>query len=129
MSYFDPGSTLPAPFNLIISPKSIFYVMRNVKNCMQYICFRRGRTRPDKRNFGMEKGALQVSPSTCRSTLNFLFMVTSTLLFLLLLFPASPSILSISYVCPFVCIFYLCMFVCLFVCLCFSPSIFFFFIR
>ncbi|XP_045127636.1 transient-receptor-potential-like protein isoform X4 [Portunus trituberculatus] len=73
MSYFDPGSTLPAPFNLIISPKSVFYLMRNVKNCMQFICFRRGRTRPDKRNFGMEKGALQVSPSTCRSTLHFLF--------------------------------------------------------
>ncbi|XP_050695273.1 transient-receptor-potential-like protein isoform X2 [Eriocheir sinensis] len=73
MSYFDPGSTLPAPFNLIISPKAVFYLMRNVKNCMQFICFRRGRTRRDKRNFSMEKGALQVSPSTCRSYLHFFF--------------------------------------------------------
>ncbi|XP_053645318.1 transient-receptor-potential-like protein isoform X2 [Cherax quadricarinatus] len=60
MSYFDPGSTLPAPFNLIISPKAIFYCMRNVKNCLQYICYRRGRRRSDKRrSFTMEKGTLQ----------------------------------------------------------------------
>ena len=25
MGYFDEGSTLPSPFNLIISPKSIYY--------------------------------------------------------------------------------------------------------
>ncbi|XP_042212142.1 transient-receptor-potential-like protein [Homarus americanus] len=60
MSYFDPGSTLPAPFNLIISPKAIFYFMRTVKNCLQYICYRRSRKRSDKRrSFAMEKGALQ----------------------------------------------------------------------
>ncbi|XP_069168156.1 transient-receptor-potential-like protein isoform X3 [Procambarus clarkii] len=60
MSYFDPGSTLPAPFNLIISPKAIFYFMRTVKNCLQYICYRRNRRRSDKRrSFTMEKGTLQ----------------------------------------------------------------------
>ncbi|XP_042898061.1 transient-receptor-potential-like protein isoform X2 [Parasteatoda tepidariorum] len=32
MSYFDEGSTLPPPFNLIISPKSIYYFCRGVKN-------------------------------------------------------------------------------------------------
>ncbi|XP_054722030.1 transient-receptor-potential-like protein [Uloborus diversus] len=32
MSYFDEGSTLPPPFNLIISPKSIFYFLRGIKN-------------------------------------------------------------------------------------------------
>ncbi|KAF8791422.1 Transient-receptor-potential-like protein like [Argiope bruennichi] len=32
MSYFDEGSTLPPPFNLIISPKSIYYFCRGCKN-------------------------------------------------------------------------------------------------
>ncbi|KAK3099622.1 hypothetical protein FSP39_007126 [Pinctada imbricata] len=32
MSYFDEGSTLPSPFNLIISPKSIWYIIRHVKS-------------------------------------------------------------------------------------------------
>jgi len=31
MGYFDDGSTLPPPFNLIISPKSIFYFLRGIK--------------------------------------------------------------------------------------------------
>ena len=31
MGYFDDGSTLPPPFNLIISPKSIFYFLRAIK--------------------------------------------------------------------------------------------------
>lgn len=61
MSYFDPGSTLPAPFNLIISPKAIFYFIRTVRNCAHSVCHRRNRRRRDKKNFTMEKGALQVS--------------------------------------------------------------------
>ncbi|XP_068241149.1 transient-receptor-potential-like protein [Palaemon carinicauda] len=57
MSYFDPGSTLPAPFNLIISPKAIFYCMRGFKTCIHSLCYRRGRRRPGKRkSFAMEKG-------------------------------------------------------------------------
>ena len=28
LSYFEEGSTLPAPFNLIPSPKSMFYLFR-----------------------------------------------------------------------------------------------------
>ncbi|XP_063590121.1 transient-receptor-potential-like protein [Penaeus indicus] len=61
MSYFDPGSTLPAPFNLIISPKAIFYFLRAVKRCLQSICSRRGRrARGKRKSFSMEKGALQV---------------------------------------------------------------------
>ncbi|GBO18202.1 Transient-receptor-potential-like protein, partial [Araneus ventricosus] len=34
MSYFDEGSTLPPPFNLIISPKSIYYFCRGCKNLL-----------------------------------------------------------------------------------------------
>ncbi|XP_047497710.1 uncharacterized protein LOC125044795 [Penaeus chinensis] len=62
MSYFDPGSTLPAPFNLIISPKAIFYFLRAVKRCLQSICSRRGRRRGKRKSFSMEKGALQGGP-------------------------------------------------------------------
>ncbi|GFY68116.1 transient-receptor-potential-like protein [Trichonephila inaurata madagascariensis] len=39
MSYFDEGSTLPPPFNLIISPKSIYYFCRGIKNIL-LMCFR-----------------------------------------------------------------------------------------
>ena len=35
MGYFDEGSTLPSPFNLIISPKSIYYFVRNLKDWFQ----------------------------------------------------------------------------------------------
>ncbi|GIY91537.1 transient-receptor-potential-like protein [Caerostris extrusa] len=38
MSYFDEGSTLPPPFNLIISPKSIYYFCRGIKNlCVKLV--------------------------------------------------------------------------------------------
>ncbi|XP_033743290.1 transient-receptor-potential-like protein [Pecten maximus] len=35
MGYFDEGSTLPAPFNLIVSPKSIYYCLRS---CHTFLC-------------------------------------------------------------------------------------------
>lgn len=31
MGYFDEGSTLPPPFNLVISPKSVYYFLRMLK--------------------------------------------------------------------------------------------------
>ncbi|ESO12412.1 hypothetical protein HELRODRAFT_63393 [Helobdella robusta] len=31
MGYFDDGSTLPPPFNILISPKSIYYFLRSIK--------------------------------------------------------------------------------------------------
>ncbi|XP_033631604.1 transient-receptor-potential-like protein [Asterias rubens] len=34
MSYFDEGSTLPPPFNLIISPKSIYYFFSGVRRIL-----------------------------------------------------------------------------------------------
>lgn len=30
MSYFDEGSSLPAPFNIIVTPKSVYYVFRTI---------------------------------------------------------------------------------------------------
>ncbi|GFN81521.1 transient-receptor-potential-like protein [Plakobranchus ocellatus] len=34
MGYFDEGSTLPAPFNMIISPKSVYYLVRWIKRVL-----------------------------------------------------------------------------------------------
>ncbi|PIK61211.1 putative transient-receptor-potential-like protein-like [Apostichopus japonicus] len=34
MSYFDEGSTLPPPFNLIISPKSVYYCYQYLKRAL-----------------------------------------------------------------------------------------------
>lgn len=31
MSYFEEGGTLPSPFNIIPSPKSVYYLFRWVK--------------------------------------------------------------------------------------------------
>ncbi|VDI33840.1 transient receptor potential cation channel subfamily C member 4 [Mytilus galloprovincialis] len=42
MSYFDEGSTLPSPFNLIISPKSIFYFSMQIKSMFNF-CFKKKR--------------------------------------------------------------------------------------
>ncbi|XP_059469179.1 transient-receptor-potential-like protein [Neocloeon triangulifer] len=34
MSYFDEGCTLPPPFNVIISPKSVFYFFKGIKGLL-----------------------------------------------------------------------------------------------
>ncbi|XP_058489682.1 short transient receptor potential channel 4-like [Solea solea] len=34
MSYFEEGGTLPSPFNIIPSPKSVFYLLRWIKTCL-----------------------------------------------------------------------------------------------
>ncbi|RXG60276.1 Transient-receptor-potential-like protein [Armadillidium vulgare] len=59
MSYFDPGSTLPAPFNLIISPKSVAYFLRGCKNIVVFLCrFAIRKRRKSRRTFGTDKGVL-----------------------------------------------------------------------
>lgn len=40
ISYFDEGSTLPPPFNLIVSPKAIYYFIRNLSSFLSYFCAR-----------------------------------------------------------------------------------------
>jgi len=40
ISYFDEGSSLPAPFNLIITPKWIAYSFGSAKNVFKWIFFR-----------------------------------------------------------------------------------------
>ena len=45
MGYFDEGSTLPPPFNLIISPKSLYYSIKSLKklicDCLMGTCCRK----------------------------------------------------------------------------------------
>ncbi|KAH6935617.1 hypothetical protein HPB50_007068 [Hyalomma asiaticum] len=38
MGYFDEGSTLPPPFNLIISPKSVWYFLRGFVRLGRFLC-------------------------------------------------------------------------------------------
>uniref|UniRef100_A0A7M4EWP8 Transient receptor potential cation channel subfamily C member 7 n=1 Tax=Crocodylus porosus TaxID=8502 RepID=A0A7M4EWP8_CROPO len=38
LSYFDEGRTLPAPFNLVPSPKSFYYLIMRIKMCLIKLC-------------------------------------------------------------------------------------------
>lgn len=38
LSYFDEGRTLPAPFNLVPSPKSFYYLILRIKMCLVKLC-------------------------------------------------------------------------------------------
>uniref|UniRef100_A0AAQ5Y9X2 Transient receptor ion channel domain-containing protein n=1 Tax=Amphiprion ocellaris TaxID=80972 RepID=A0AAQ5Y9X2_AMPOC len=38
LSYFDEGRTLPAPFNLVPSPKSFYYLVLRIKSCLIRLC-------------------------------------------------------------------------------------------
>ncbi|XP_037531212.1 short transient receptor potential channel 7-like [Nematolebias whitei] len=38
LSYFDEGRTLPAPFNLVPSPKSFYYLVLRIKSCLICLC-------------------------------------------------------------------------------------------
>ncbi|XP_060073297.1 transient-receptor-potential-like protein [Ylistrum balloti] len=60
MGYFDEGSTLPAPFNLIISPKSIYYCLRSC-NAFLCKCFRSRRYK--KRQHRTSSGTIKTGES------------------------------------------------------------------
>ncbi|XP_076359761.1 transient-receptor-potential-like protein isoform X1 [Tachypleus tridentatus] len=56
MGYFDEGSTLPPPFNIIISPKSIFYFLRALK----LICVKMfGNASMRRRSFDASKSSVK----------------------------------------------------------------------
>ncbi|XP_029297432.1 LOW QUALITY PROTEIN: short transient receptor potential channel 7b [Cottoperca gobio] len=38
LSYFDEGRTLPAPFNMVPSPKSFYYLVLRIKSCLIHLC-------------------------------------------------------------------------------------------
>ena len=73
MSYFDPGSTLPPPFNLIISPKSFLYFLRGLKIAFFSICKIGHRKRNNRRQLSLEKGVLQVSKFVFLCLKNFMW--------------------------------------------------------
>ena len=58
MGYFDEGSTLPPPFNLIISPKSIYYTLKKCKELI-WSC-RYGDSGPPPRRKSMQDGTIKV---------------------------------------------------------------------
>ncbi|XP_059140364.1 transient-receptor-potential-like protein [Physella acuta] len=62
MGYFDEGSTLPAPFNLIVSPKSLYYLVTWVRSV---ICRHtsRGDSRQRKSSEGNIRSKQTVAPS------------------------------------------------------------------
>lgn len=59
MGYFDEGSTLPPPFNLIISPKSIYYCIKRCKELI-WSCKESERIQTPRRKSAHE-GTIKVS--------------------------------------------------------------------
>ncbi|XP_023183946.1 short transient receptor potential channel 7 isoform X2 [Xiphophorus maculatus] len=53
LSYFDEGRTLPAPFNLVPSPKSFYYLVLRIKSCLIRLCKANGRRRNNEVEMGM----------------------------------------------------------------------------
>uniref|UniRef100_A0A4W3HDI6 Transient receptor potential cation channel, subfamily C, member 7a n=1 Tax=Callorhinchus milii TaxID=7868 RepID=A0A4W3HDI6_CALMI len=54
LSYFDEGRTLPAPFNLVPSPKSAYYCGLKIKQCLIHLC----KTKVQKSESDLEMGML-----------------------------------------------------------------------
>ncbi|MEQ2286775.1 Short transient receptor putative channel 7 [Ameca splendens] len=52
LSYFDEGRTLPAPFNLVPSPKSFYYLVLRIKSCLILLCKANGRHRNNEVEMG-----------------------------------------------------------------------------
>ncbi|XP_068596283.1 short transient receptor potential channel 7b [Brachionichthys hirsutus] len=65
LSYFDEGRTLPAPFNLVPSPKSFYYLVLRIKSCLIWLC----KAKSHRQNNELELGMLnqQVKDECFRS--------------------------------------------------------------
>ncbi|XP_045574176.1 short transient receptor potential channel 7-like [Salmo salar] len=59
MSYFDEGRTLPAPFNMVPSPKSWYYLVLRTKACIVHLCKAKGRRRDNELEMGMLNSRLK----------------------------------------------------------------------
>uniref|UniRef100_A0A671RDR2 Short transient receptor potential channel 7-like n=1 Tax=Sinocyclocheilus anshuiensis TaxID=1608454 RepID=A0A671RDR2_9TELE len=53
LSYFDEGRTLPAPFNLVPTPKSFYYLIIWVKSCLIRLCKGKGHRHENELEMGM----------------------------------------------------------------------------
>lgn len=63
LSYFDEGRTLPAPFNLVPSPKSFYYLALRIKSCLIHLCKANGHHRNEV-EMGMLNSQAKVSVFT-----------------------------------------------------------------
>ena len=61
LSYFDEGRTLPAPFNLVPSPKSFYYLVLRIKSCLIRLCKANGRRHNNELELGMLNSQAKVS--------------------------------------------------------------------
>uniref|UniRef100_A0A9J8AGJ9 Transient receptor ion channel domain-containing protein n=1 Tax=Cyprinus carpio carpio TaxID=630221 RepID=A0A9J8AGJ9_CYPCA len=66
LSYFDEGRTLPAPFNLVPTPKSFYYLIIRVKSCLIQLCKGKGHRHDNE----LEMGMLSSRPKTDRHRAN-----------------------------------------------------------
>uniref|UniRef100_A0A8C1Q464 Transient receptor potential cation channel, subfamily C, member 7b n=1 Tax=Cyprinus carpio TaxID=7962 RepID=A0A8C1Q464_CYPCA len=66
LSYFDEGRTLPAPFNLVPTPKSFYYLIIWVKSCLIQLCKGKGHRHDNE----LEMGMLSSRPKTDRHRAN-----------------------------------------------------------
>ncbi|XP_036915436.1 short transient receptor potential channel 7 [Sturnira hondurensis] len=53
LSYFDEGRTLPAPFNLVPSPKSFYYLTMRIKTCLIKLCKSKAKSCENDLEMGM----------------------------------------------------------------------------
>uniref|UniRef100_A0A8C5SW56 Transient receptor potential cation channel subfamily C member 7 n=1 Tax=Laticauda laticaudata TaxID=8630 RepID=A0A8C5SW56_LATLA len=79
LSYFDEGRTLPAPFNLVPSPKSFYYLIMRIKMCLIKLCKSKAKNCENDLEMGMLNSKLRVSQS-------FLFISQRKYLFLEILY-------------------------------------------
>lgn len=63
LSYFDEGRTLPAPFNLVPSPKSFYYLVLRIKSCLIRVCKAKNHHHANELELGMLKSQTKVRQS------------------------------------------------------------------
>ena len=61
LSYFDEGRTLPAPFNLVPSPKSFYYLGLRIKGGLVRLCKASSRHHDNEVEMGMLHSRQKVS--------------------------------------------------------------------
>uniref|UniRef100_A0A8B9PR73 Transient receptor potential cation channel subfamily C member 7 n=1 Tax=Apteryx owenii TaxID=8824 RepID=A0A8B9PR73_APTOW len=73
LSYFDEGRTLPAPFNLVPSPKSFYYLILRIKLCLIKLCKSKAKNCENDLEMGMlnSKQRKVRFQSSTRNTENF----------------------------------------------------------
>ncbi|MGH0116476.1 UNVERIFIED_CONTAM: hypothetical protein FKN15_017126 [Acipenser sinensis] len=65
LSYYDEGRTLPAPFNLMPSPKSFYYLILRTKSCLIWLCKAKAKRCDSEVEMGMLNS--QIKPDRYRS--------------------------------------------------------------